>query len=97
MLLLKLRLEAEFNQAFKEWVLLISRDKLGRTAMHSMACGGSTGMLSVLREAGASITVREYHGRTVAHYAAMASQTELLGEQLSISEYLPLSISFPVS
>lgn len=46
--------------------------------MHSMACGGSVEMLAVLREAGAKITVQDFRGRTAAHYAAMASQTELL-------------------
>ncbi|KHJ96479.1 ankyrin repeat protein [Oesophagostomum dentatum] len=46
--------------------------------MHSMACGGSMEMLAVLREAGAKINVRDVHGKTVAHYAAMASHTELL-------------------
>ncbi|VDM84105.1 unnamed protein product, partial [Strongylus vulgaris] len=43
-----------------------------------MACGGSLKMLKVLREAGAKLNVRDSRGRTAAHYAAMASHTELL-------------------
>uniref|UniRef100_A0A0K0DJP8 ANK_REP_REGION domain-containing protein n=1 Tax=Angiostrongylus cantonensis TaxID=6313 RepID=A0A0K0DJP8_ANGCA len=60
-------------------------DNLGRTAMHFMACGGHIPMLSLLREGGASITVTDFYGRNVAHFAAMASQAELLGELLTIN------------